>query len=378
MNIGGIEKSLTTLLSEFDKENNEILLVLHDSDGAFFKNLPEKNIQVFYTKNLIASQFLKDDIRHFRLIEVIKGLWNRLMLRIDKDWYAQIMYTYRIMKRGLVFPGHFDCAIAFSTDYSDMAMVLTSNADKKAAFIHGDATFHPYSAKLNDHLVNQLDRIFSVSYQAREKFISVHPKCAGKVDIIHNLILSDDIREKANEPPTDMIMDDTLTLCTVARMVPDKGQYMIPEIAEMLCKTGIKFRWYLIGDGNDRPRVEAEIISHNMQNYVFLLGSRLNPYPYIKNCDIYVQTSFHEAFCLTVAEARTLCKPIVTTAATGIREQFEGNDGLIVEAMTPEALYNGIKCLIDNVDLQNIFVQNLKKFHDNVNDLPKLYDYIME
>lgn len=378
MNIGGIEKALTTLLAEFNTTENEVVLVINSASGAFYEELPTENIQMFCTNTINPTQYLKDDIKHLRLGKVISGLWHRLMLRLDRGWYAQLMHTYHINKRGMIFPGHFDCAIAYSTDYADMAMVVNADADKRVAFVHGDATYYPRPAKLNDKLVCGMDMIYSVSYEARDKFLQMHPGYKGQTDIIHNVVIKEDILNKAQAEPADMCIDGVLTLCTVARMVPEKGQYMIPGIAARLCRDGLRLRWYLVGDGSDRERVEKEIRTYGMEDCVILLGRRSNPYPYMKNCDLYVQTSFHEAYCLAVAEARVLHRPIVTTNATGVSEQFNGGDGLVV-SQTADALYEGIRKLLEDEELRRSYSQKLAQtpmFEED--DLPKLYQYIME
>ena len=108
------------------------------------------------------------------------------------------------------------------------------------------------------------------------------------------------------------------------------------------------------------------------------MGTKENPYPYIKNCDIYVQPSFTEGYCTTTMEAKILCKPIVTTDAPGMREQFvSGENGLIVNAMTPEALAQGIKTLLDHPEIMEKFRNALKKeSYDTTKELQKLYDLI--
>ena len=42
----------------------------------------------------------------------------------------------------------------------------------------------------------------------------------------------------------------------------------------------------------------------NLNNNIILLGNKNNPYPFFKDCDIYVQPSRHEGYCITLAEAR--------------------------------------------------------------------------
>lgn len=127
-----------------------------------------------------------------------------------------------------------------------------------------------------------------------------------------------------------------------------------------------------------RSEVEAEIERYDVADRVILLGTKINPYPYIKNCDIYVQPSFTEGYCTTTVEAKVLCKPIVTTDAPGMREQFvSGENGLIVDAMTPEALAEGIRQLLDHPEMCEKFTNALKnESFDNAKEMQKLYDFI--
>ena len=380
LNLGGIEKALTTFLRAFDTKNNDVTLVLHNSKGILHAELPLDDITVFYTDSLNAANYLKDDLKRLRIGELIKGAWNRLMLRLDDDWYARIMYTYRIIRRGLVFSGHFDCAISFTSDYSDLSMVAAADADKRISFVHGDATQGKRAARLNDHLVRKMDRIYSVSERAGELFLEMHPGCKGKVDVLHNVILPEEIRKKAEEPAEGMLNDGKLTICTVGRLSSEKGQQMIPETAQLLRAAGREFRWYLVGEGGLREQLEQEIAKRNLQEYVLLLGGKANPYPYIKNSDIYVQTSFSEAYCITVAEARILCRPIITTDAPGLREQItDGENGIILGTMSPDALFEYICSLMDDAELRELFACRLQEcLVGDENELPKLYLYIME
>lgn len=380
LNLGGIEKALTTFLRAFNTNENEVLLVLHNSDGVLHAELPLDKIKVFYTNTISSSALLKEDIRKLRLGEVVKGIWNRILLRKETDWYAQIMHAYRILERKLVFPGHFDCAISFTSDYSDLAMVVAADADKRVSFVHGDATQGPRAARLNDHLLRKIDKIYSVSERAKELFLQMHPACAPSADVMHNVLLCDEIRAKAEQSAEGMLLDGKLTLCTVGRLSEEKGQQMVPAAARILRDAGYDFRWYLIGDGGIRTQLEAEIEKEGLADCVILLGARANPYPYMKNCDVYVQTSFSEAYCTTTVEAKILCKTIVTTDAPGMREQFvSGENGLIVDAMTPEAIAEGVRTLLDNPELMEKFRTALQsESHDNTSELQKLYDLIEE
>ena len=300
------------------------------------------------------------------------------MLRFSSNWYAKIMYNYNIRKRKLVFPGPFDCAISFSTDFSDLSMVVNANARLRIAFVHADATQNLRAAKLNNKLFKNIDRIFCVSESSKASFLKVHPSCANKMGIFYNILDRVDILEKADEEiGLSTLSTQKNIICTVGRLSFEKGQHLIPKIAEKLVGIGKDFHWIIVGDGSLRSEIEAEINKRDLSKFITLVGGKSNPYPYIKNCNLYVQTSFTEAYCITTAEAKVLGKPIVTTNIPCMYEQFtSGENGLIVDA-TPEALFEGIRTLLDNPSLVEKFSKNLsEEICDNSSELNKLYSLI--
>lgn len=114
-----------------------------------------------------------------------------------------------------------------------------------------------------------------------------------------------------------------------------------------------------------------------MENNFILLGQNPNPYKFIRQCDIYVQPSRHEGFCITLAEAKLFNKPNVTTNFTGASEQIiDGMTGLIVD-IDVDSLYLGVKKLLDNESLRNKFTFNLSKVRQNVDEQLKKFKNII-
>lgn len=133
-------------------------------------------------------------------------------------------------------------------------------------------------------------------------------------------------------------------------------------------------KWYCVGEGELRSRYEELIEEHDINDYYVLLGSDINPYPYFKECDLYVQPFKFEGYCLTLAEARVFNKPIVSTNFSGASEQLiDDETGLIVK-YDEEELYEAIKKMIDREDIRNKFIDNLKKQKiNNREGLEELY-----
>ena len=85
----------------------------------------------------------------------------------------------------------------------------------------------------------------------------------------------------------------------------------------------------------------------------------------MNSSEIYVQTSIHEGYCLTIAEARYLCKPIVATCATGIMEQLtDGVNGTIVDMKSCE-IAHAVDELLSDQALKDRYVTHLKQIDWN-------------
>jgi glycosyltransferase involved in cell wall biosynthesis len=111
-----------------------------------------------------------------------------------------------------------------------------------------------------------------------------------------------------------------------------------------------------------------------MEEHVIILGKRSNPYPYIKECDFYVQPSRYEGKSVTVREAQMLYKPVVVTNyATAPSQIQNGIDGRIVP-MDNEGCANGLVDFIKNHQLQQQIVDYLRvNDYGNINEMEKLY-----
>ena len=107
------------------------------------------------------------------------------------------------------------------------------------------------------------------------------------------------------------------------------------------------------------------------------LGVTPNPYPYFKNCTLYVQTSRHEGYGLSIAEARLLNRPVVTTEFDAVWAQMvQGENGLVVP-QDPVAVADAIERLLNDHLLYNHIVayqQQEKK--GNIEEIEKFYQLI--
>ena len=136
------------------------------------------------------------------------------------------------------------------------------------------------------------------------------------------------------------------------------------------------FVCFVLGECNIK-RIETDIESYGFADCFSLLGAKPNPYPYMKAADIYVQTSRYEGYCLTLAEARMLNIPCVTTNFDVVYAQMvNGENGLVVD-MNAQAVAEGIARLIEDKELY----QHIKHYQEqekkgNVEEIEKFYELV--
>ena len=143
--------------------------------------------------------------------------------------------------------------------------------------------------------------------------------------------------------------DERVKILTVGRFTSQKGIDQAIEVCRRLKEENMTFGWYLIGWGEEEKHYRELISLYSLEKEITILGKKVNPYPYIYECDIYVQPSRHEAWGLVVQEARVLNKPIICTAFAGADEQIINTEtGYIVPLGDIDELSVVVKRLIIN------------------------------
>ncbi|MEE0726654.1 MAG: glycosyltransferase, partial [Clostridium saudiense] len=147
---------------------------------------------------------------------------------------------------------------------------------------------------------------------------------------------------------------------TIGRLVYQKGYEYAIEAAKYLKNKNIDFRWYVIGEGDLKNQLKNIVKDYNLQDNFKFLGTFTNPYPFIKECNIYCQPSRFEGFGLAIAEARILNKPIVATNFDIVYDQIrDGENGLIAE-MNGYSVSKNIQRLIEEKNLKRKIINNIK------------------
>ena len=384
MNIGGVEKSLLSLLAVIPKEKYEITILTLDKKGGFLEYIPN-NVKLIeaewfkYIKPLIMDSpqnIIKRYIKNYEFLKIPSFIYSYFKSKKTNDRY---IYYKHVLKSIPECKEKYDAAIAYAgpTEIIDAYISRKVKAEKKIAWVHFDISKHKINKKLYNNLYERFDKIFAVSNECKKKLDEIIPAVRNKSEVLFNIV-SEDLINEMSESYVDF--DDNykgIKIITVGRLSKEKGQDLAIKALAKLKKDRYDVKWYCIGEGNSRQEFEQLIKEYNLENDFLLLGATSNPYPYIKNADIYVQTSRHEGYCLTLAEAKVLNKPIVTTNFIGAYEQIKNNENGFIVSCNENDLADAIRNLIDEKKFCSKFSKKLREEKiDTTNEVNKLLDYI--
>jgi hypothetical protein len=110
---------------------------------------------------------------------------------------------------------------------------------------------------------------------------------------------------------------------TLGRLDNNKNQILLLKASKILKKYRSDFNIYILGDGDERGKLEKYIEENDLQKNVKILGFKDNPYPYIKNSIATILTSLSEGFSLALVESVVLNTPIISTNVGIAKELIE-------------------------------------------------------
>ena len=107
-------------------------------------------------------------------------------------------------------------------------------------------------------------------------------------------------------------------ILSVGRITPNKNLSLLIDAYLILRGTLQKPPMLIIiGDGHDRPGIEAKIARHDAQEFIKLLGKKENPYPWMRRAELFVLSSKFEGLGMVLIEAMACGTKVVATKAPG-------------------------------------------------------------
>jgi len=331
---GGAEKVLVNLVNHMDSTKYDITVMALFGGG-------------------VNEQFLKPGIRYIKAFEhTIRG--NRILMKL---------LTPEQLHRWLI-KEHYDIEVSYLEGPSARIISgCTSRDTKKVSWIHSNhfsmkqvaSSFRNEKEAIKCY--TSFDKTVCVSRFMKDNFTSQVP--VTNCDVIYNTVDSQKVLELAAETQDEICCEDNnVKLVAVGTLKPVKGVDRLLKVMNMLHQAAYPVHLYILGQGPMEQELKRYVSDNSLEGVVSFLGFKANPYKYVSNCDLFVCASRSEGFSTAATEALIVGTPVCTVEVSGMKEMLgENNEYGIVTGNDEEALYQGIKQLLDDREL----LQHYKK-----------------
>ena len=370
---GGAEKSLISLMERLPYYEWNIDLIVASPNGIYMDKIPHQVNQI--TELYDLENYSTELKQRRKKVCSFRDLGCQIKWQIQSRVSGHKYPHYGENKWdiwGKYLPPlnkHYDLAISYMNGFPNYYVIDKVCADKKILWIHNEFEKMGYDYEFESAYYQKADKIVTISQACVESFSRIYPELRNKIMVLENISSAKDIFEKAKEIPlADAFFNfKGRRIVSVGRLTEQKNFQLAVQVAQKLKSYGIEFIWYILGDGELRQSLTEQIREYDLIDQVKLVGIKPNPYPYIANCDVFVQSSIYEGKSIVLDEAKILCKPIVITNYVTASNSIEsGKNGLIVD-MTSEELTKGIISFFENEEMRKYVVEQLRN-EQNSND----------
>lgn len=385
----GAETALLSLLQTLAREKGEaryeISLYVLTGQGEMASRLPadvrllnkkyrEESVLTAKGRKYLKKTVLKAMFTRGTVVKLFPYLVKNTCAMLGKKRLLPDKLLWRVLSDGgMVLPEEYDLAVSYLEGGAAYFVADHVKAAKKAAFIHVDYEKAGYTRALDKDCYLAFDKIFTVSDEVREAFLKAYPELPDKTEVFHNILNKEEIVRRAEEGEGFTDGFTGMRLLSVGRLTAQKAFEVSVDAMKRLKDAGKNVRWYVLGEGGQRKKLQEQIDALGLTEDFILYGAVNNPYPFMKQADIYVHASRFEGKSIAIQEAQILGKPMVVSDCSGNREQVcHGRDGLMC-GLTPDSLAENIMLLLEDEALRRkLGAAAAKKNADAAEEIQKL------
>ena len=325
---GGAEKVLVNLVNNMDRTQFDITVMALFGGG-------------------VNEQFLAPHIRYISCFKhMIPGNSHLMKLLTPKQLHKWLIKD------------QYDIEISYLEGPSARVISGCPNTEAKLiSWIHVEQhTMQALAASFRSKqearaCYDRFDQTVCVSKFVKNDFCSIldfQKSCC----VLYNTVESDKILEMSTDVIPELPNDGILRIVAVGTLKESKGYRRLLRIIKNLSENGYAIHLYILGDGPQRTELVQYVQDNNLANAVTFLGYHTNPYQYVAKCDLFTCASFAEGFSTAATEALIVGTPVCTVEVSGMKEMLgENNEYGIVTENSEEALYQGIRMLLDDPKL---------------------------
>ena len=332
---GGAEQVLVTFLRHLDYTRYDVTLMTVSDTGVHVDDIDYN--KVHYRSLLPATE---NPVRNF---------WHKVKYKLIYH-YLPASWVAR-----WVIPSGYDTYIAFVEGYCTKIVSQMLADRKRIAWVHTNLHTNAWplqqgiynSFKEEQECYRQYNKVVCVSHAVEHIMREYYH--LGNVTTIYNPIDTAYINYLAGME-TVFVPSKDFNLVSVGRLVPQKGYDLLIPIIARLREEGLFVSLYILGEGEERRRLELLIEHYALKSYVHLLGYQTNPHAIVQKMDLFVCSSRAEGYSLAIAEALAIGVPVVSTNCSGPNELL-GNNQYGILCNDYDDLYVQIKNVIENPEL---------------------------
>lgn len=348
---GGVEHSLITAINNIPLDLFDVSVFIRTNETELVSELP-RDVNVILNKK-------KHYYRHPKVVLLMIALKLLLCLKLEKkatdvqERLNEFIHSQKIKHpvKSAFKNKKYDVIVSYTVDdCTEMASMIP--ARRRYVFYH--TPYVDFKSEMIETEMEHYDAMIACGPGVYDALKAIYGN-KYKIRLLSNYVDREEILCKANEC-VPVIYQECLrkewVLCTCGRLAPAKRYDLAIEAAELLKESGISFIWFLVGGGDSQKQLETLIKSKDLSSHIYITGNQNNPYPFIKNCDIYVQTSGFEAQPLAIIEAMKLGKPVVSTNTLGGRTILENGEKGILTDISANEIAEGIMQYMMNPSLK--------------------------
>ena len=364
LEMGGVQRVMLDLLKNLPKDKFEFTLMLNLYQGELIKEIPS-GIKI------IVVEKGKEQMSSNSVIQKIQLIWRRLKLEVF-DKYPSILYSLKVRE-------NYDIEIASSYAEFDMVLNSPNKNSRKIAWFHTDVTYDKNQKRVIERIekMKKFNHVIFCAAHIRNVIEKNYNVTYTNSSIVYNAVHSEEIIKKASEMNIEYENLVQPIFCSVGRLHSRKGYDTLINVHKKLLNEGFFHSIVILGDGEEKYNLDQQIIEKGVESTFKLLGTKVNPYPYMKKADFFVLPTRSEAYPLVINEALVLEKVIVSTNVGGIPEMIDdGFDGILVNDDEIE-IFDAMKKVMSCPELVYQIRNNLKDTYKKI-DSKKIYRQLIE
>lgn len=207
------------------------------------------------------------------------------------------------------------------------------------------------------HLYKRASRIIAVSGGVAQDLLDCLGLPEELVTAIPNPVVDDELHALAKLPVEHpWFHDDIPVLLAVGRLVSQKDYPVLLRAFRVLRDKRV-VRLIILGEGELREELEEFARALKVEEDVNFPGFMKNPFPFMRNCTVYILCSRFEGLPGALIQAMACGAPSISTdCPSGPSEIIDsGSNGLLVPVGDVQALARSIELLLDDSDLRRSF-----------------------